>query len=428
MNLNSKRLRKQLLPVCCLFLLCQPALAAPVELTLADSLALALASHANIKVAEGNREKAYWAVSQAKGSKGVEVNISHTDRHYSVPVAIDNRYSNNQFDTELVLSYPLYSGGKLENQLEQTRLDLTVAELTLTAARQQLSQDVTTYYFNVLQYQKEGQVSQETVDNLTAHLQHVNAQYQIGTVAKSDVLASQVELANARDTLIQAQNNRQLAAAKLNNAVGLPLDSEVVLKEELSYAPFSLTLADCVQYAVRHRPEIAEYQAKAASAEAAVKIAGSGKLPTVDVTLAQAWDDRTFPGLDNSNWQIGLTASLNIFDSGVNKAKVKQSKYAVATVQQEARLQRETILLEVREAYLSMGEAEKRIDIKQVAVAQAEESLIIAEARYRAGLGTNLAVFDAVVALNQAKMNSIKALYDYNTGKARLDKAMGITA
>ncbi len=428
MNFNSKRLSKQLLPVCCLFLLCQPVLAAPVELTLADSLALALASHANIKVAESNREKAYWAVSQAKASKGVAANISHTDRHYSVPVAIDNRYSNNQFDTELVLSYPLYSGGKLENQLEQTRLDLTVAELTLTAARQQLRQDVTTYYFNVLQYQKEWQVSQETVDNLTAHLQHVSAQYQIGTVAKSDVLASQVELANARDTLIQAQNNRQLAAAKLNNAVGLPLDSEVVLKEELSYAPYPLTLDDCVQYAVTHRPEIAEYQAKVASAEAAVKIAGSGKLPTVDVTLAQAWDDRTFPGLDNSNWQIGLTASLNIFDSGVNKAKIKQSKYDVATAQQEARLQRETILLEVREAYLSIGEAEKRIDIKQVAVAQAEESLTIAEARYRAGLGTNLAVFDAVVALNQAKMNSIKALYDYNTGKARLDKAMGITA
>ncbi|QDR79741.1 hypothetical protein SPTER_10360 [Sporomusa termitida] len=44
------------------------------------------------------------------------------------------------------------------------------------------------------------------------------------------------------------------------------------------------------------------------------------------------------------------------------------------------------------------------------------------------GVGTNLAVFDAVVALNQAKINSIKALYDYNTGKARLDKAIGIAA
>ncbi|MDF2876098.1 MAG: hypothetical protein K0R22_2781, partial [Sporomusa sp.] len=41
-------------------------------------------------------------------------------------------------------------------------------------------------------------------------------------------------------------------------------------------------------------------------------------------------------------------------------------------------------------------------------------------------VGTNLAVFDAVVALNQAKINSIKALYDYNTSKAQLIKAMGI--
>ncbi len=57
MNFNSKRLSRQFVVYS---LLCQPALAAPVELALADSLALALASHANIKVAKANREKAYY--------------------------------------------------------------------------------------------------------------------------------------------------------------------------------------------------------------------------------------------------------------------------------------------------------------------------------------------------------------------------------
>ncbi|HWR08277.1 TolC family protein [Sporomusa sp.] len=426
MKPKVKELLKRLVPFFCLLVFCQPVLAKPIELSLEDSIFLALKSHANIKVAESSRDKAYWAVNQAKGSKGLDISITHTDTHYSTPVAIDSRYSNNKFGTQLSLSYPLYSGGKLESQMEQAKLNLTVAELNLTAVQQQLTQDVTTYYFNVLQYQKELRVSQETVDNYTAHLNNVRSQYEIGTVAKSDILASQVELANAQDTLIQAQNNVQLSVAKLNNAVGLPLDSELILKEDLAYEKYLHTLADCVQYAVVNRPEIAEYRARTASAEADVKIANSATLPTVDVTLGQDWYDRDFPGLNNSNWQIGLTASMNIFDSGVNKAKVKQSQYSVTVVKAEARLQQENILLEVREAYLSMREAEKRIDIKQVAVEQAEESLKIAEARYRAGVGTNLAVFDAVVALNQAKINSIKALYDYNTSKAQLIKAMGI--
>ncbi|HWR44991.1 MAG TPA: TolC family protein [Sporomusa sp.] len=425
MKVYGKQIFKRLIPILFSFVFCQAAVAAPIELTLEDSIDLALKSHADIKVAESSREKAYWAVNQAKGSHGLDVSITHTDKHYSSPVTIAGRYSENKFDTQLSLSYPLYSGGKLESQIDQAKLNLEVADLNIIAAKQQLKQNVTTYYFNVLQYQKELRVSQETVDNYTAHLNNVRSQYEIGTVAKSDVLASQVELANAQDTLIQAQNNVQLSVAKLNNAVGLPLDSELKLKEDLQYEKYSLNLDDCVQYALVNRPEIAEYQAKIASAEADVKIANSAKLPTVDLTLGQDWYDRDFPGLNNSNWQVGLTASMNIFDSGVNKAKVKQSQYSVATVREEARQQRETILLEVRETYLSMREAEKRIDTKKVAVEQAEESLKIAEARYRAGVGTNLAVFDAVVAINQAKINSIKALYDYNTSKAQLNKAMG---
>jgi outer membrane protein TolC len=61
-----------------------------------------------------------------------------------------------------------------------------------------------------------------------------------------------------------------------------------------------------------------------------------------------------------------------------------------------------------------------------VAVAKAEEDFAIAQVRYNAGVGTNLDVIDAQLALATAKTNYIQALYDYNTGKAKLDKAMGV--
>ena len=73
-----------------------------------------------------------------------------------------------------------------------------------------------------------------------------------------------------------------------------------------------------------------------------------------------------------------------------------------------------------------MQEAEKRIDTTKVAVVQAEEDYKIAQVRYSAGVGTNLDVMDSQVALTQAKTNYIQALYDYNTSKAKLEKAMGI--
>ena len=70
--------------------------------------------------------------------------------------------------------------------------------------------------------------------------------------------------------------------------------------------------------------------------------------------------------------------------------------------------------------------AEKNIPTTKVAVEQSQEDYKIAQVRYSAGVGTNLDVIDAQVALTTAQTNYIQALYDYNTSKASLDKAMGI--
>jgi len=93
---------------------------------------------------------------------------------------------------------------------------------------------------------------------------------------------------------------------------------------------------------------------------------------------------------------------------------------------EQARQSRDSVQLEVRQAFLNMKEAEKRIETSKVAVDKAEEDFKIAQVRYSAGVGTNLDVIDAQLALTQAKTNNIQALYDYNTSKAKLDKAMGI--
>lgn len=75
-----------------------------------------------------------------------------------------------------------------------------------------------------------------------------------------------------------------------------------------------------------------------------------------------------------------------------------------------------------------MQEAEKRIDTNKVAVGKAEEDLVIAREKYNAGVGTNLDVIDAQLALTQAKTNEIQALYDYNVNVAKIDKAIGLKA
>ena len=418
-----------IIPVIMLVAAIQPVFAATVELSVSDSVALALKNNYDIKYAQSAREKSYWAMKEAKKNKGISINFTHTDQRYNTPPSETGTgtylYTNN-FDNQIALTLPLYSGGKLEGQIEQAKLDLQVAELDIDAAKQQLRLEVVTDYLTVLEYRNQVQVNQETVKNYEEHLKLVQDKFDLGMVAKTDVLSSQVDLAGAQNDLITAQNNYTNAVAALNNAIGLPHITEVALKDNFSYEKYEKNLDECLQYALAHRPELAQQEAKIASAKYDVDIANSGQRPTVNLTAEQDWYDSHLLGTKNSNWLVKVTTSLNVFDGGVTNSQVKQAKHNVDMVMDTANQTRDTILLNVRQYYLSMYEAEKRIASNKLSVEKAEENLMIQKTSYEVGIGTNLDLRDAVLSLDSAKKDYIQALYDYNTNKAKLEQAMGL--
>ena len=397
------------------------ALAAPVELTLEDSIAMALNSNPAIKMTDADRKSAELQIKIAKSDKLPTLELKHSNK-----LAHSGADKDSDFTNSITLGLDLYNGGKTESNVSAAKLKLKVADSAVEQSKQKIKLDATNGYFTILQTQNALKVSQEAVDQMEAHLKNVQAQYAVGTVAKSDVLRSEVELANNQQALIKAKNAYDLAISNLNNIIGLPLDTEVKVKDELQHEKYNLSLTESIQYALTHRPEAIQADYSIDVAKEAVKSAKSGKLPKVSANAVSSWGDKDFPGTENNDWSIGLTATWTPFDSGVTNTLIKQNDSAVLKATELARQTKDTVQLDVRQAYLNMSEAEKRIDTSQVAVAQAEEDFKIAQVRYSAGVGTNTDVIDAQVALTQAKNNYIQAMYDFNTSKANLIKAMGV--
>lgn len=409
-------------------------LAASNELSLDDCIFLALKNNQVVKIATFDRQTSLAALNQEESGKGFTVTFTHNDKRYDT-YNLHQLYVNgikeyewdNKDDNLITVSLPIYTGNKLENQIDEAKLNLKISDLNLETVRQQLKQNAISSYFNVLQYRNNLAVNQLSVDNYAKHLKEVQLRFEQGTVAKYDVLASQVSLANAQNNLSKAQNSYKFAIATLNNVIGFPLNNEMILKDDLEYEPYSQTLEDCEQYAMDHRPEIVQHETKIAIAHDDLDIAQSGYRPSVNFVATQNWYySSALPGSDNSNWSVGLTASFNLFDSGVTKAKVDQAKYAIGAAEEQYSKERDDVLLEVHQYYLNLREAETRIETSKVTVEQAEESLRVANTRYEAGVGTNLDVLDAVLAFTTAKTNYIQALYDYNINKSQLDRAIGM--
>jgi outer membrane protein TolC len=398
-------------------------MAAPVELTLNESVNLALENNPQVKLAMLDEMRAEASLDEAEANRGFTLGYN-----YSMVRAKHEGFSaSNDFSNSLALSLPLYTGGRLENAIDAAEIALESAKLGIDDTRQQLRMDTTNSYYSILQAQNQVTIYQQTVESLEEHLRNVKAQYHVGTVAKSDVLRSEVELADAQQVLIKAENARELSVSSFNNVVGLPLDTDVRVTEELGYEKYDLVLADCIAYALEHRADGKQAQLAIDAAEEYKSIAKSGYRPTITASASNGWSDTDFPGTEDESWQIGAKMSWNIFDMGATKAQVRQADADLLSAKEMARQKLDAIQLEVRMAYLDVQEAEKRIHTSQVSVDKAEEDLKIAHVRYRAGVGTNLDVMDAQVALTTAKMNYVQSLYDYNTSKAELDRAMGIS-
>ena len=394
-----------------------------VDVDLEQSINLALQNNKNIHQSAESMNASEWAVKEAKGNRGLALSWNATANAVG-GASYTNR--DQDYSNTLTASLPVYTGGSLENSQKYAELGLDVSALSLENTRQTIKLTATKDYYTILECKNLLQVRQESVQSLEGHLKNVNAQYNVGTVAKSDVLRSEVELANARQLLVSAQNSYDLAMSSFNNDVGLAMDTFINTQEELRYEKYNTVLDDCIQYAFAHRPDGYALKKQVEQTKANIAIAKAGQLPKVSLAATQYIDGNDpFKKDVSDHWTVGVSASWDLFDSNVTQAKVKQAEATQRRIESAAQQQLDTIELEVRQAYLNIQAAEKNIQTTSTAVEKAQEDYKIAQVRYSAGVGTNLDVMDAQVALTTAKTNYIQALYDYNTSRASLEKAMG---
>lgn len=440
---SYKKAKNVLVLTAALSVLCsQSVFAATLELDLEETIQRALLTNPSVKIAESQRKEAKADYSAAKSARGISISLNHDsgrggyadNRRY---VITDNmgrqipRYDKsigNSHSNSITASLPLFTGGELQGQIGQAKANYRSMLSAEEQAYNEMKETATTGYFNMLNAGNMKALRQESVDRLQAHLDNVIAQYNVGIVARADVLRSEVELANAKQDYITASNEYDVAEATLNNIIGTPLNTTLKLKDSLQYVPYDNDMAYCLAYSEQHRPELKQAEYGVDAAEAALVVARSGHMPKIYANASDNWggNGSNWPGDDDENWSVGVTASINVFDSGVTWSKIHAAQEALVQAKESQRQIKDAVELEVRTDYLSMREAEKRITTAQVAVASAEEDYHIAVVRYQAGVGTNIDVMDAQEALTQAKTNYYQALYNYNTSKAALNTSMGV--
>ena len=399
-----------------------PLPAHAMSLTLTEAIDMALASNTGLRITAEGERSADAALKQARGKNSISAEAGDTLR------TSKSKDEDAQASNTLSLSarLPLYSGGANEANIESGEIGAQSARLTTERAREDLKYEVIAAYWDAVEASKKIEVQRDTVNKYDAHLKNVTVLYDAGAQAKIDVLRSSVELSNARQELVRAENTYAVSLATLRNLLNIDRTEELTLTTEVAYQPFDTSVDNCISYAYRNRLDLAVARAKLRRCELAVERARAGKRPSVNLTLGTGVTSQFQPRHDTStDVSASVGVSWNIFDSGVTRGAIEEAEAERDIALLNVKKEEESIDLNLRKAYLNMREAEQRFTSTGDAVRQAREDYHIANERYRAGEGILLDIIDAQTALATAQTNAISARYDYARYRAQVENLMG---
>lgn len=390
-----------------------------IQLTTEDSIRLALIHSPAVKAAEAEVGKSEWLIKENQANNLPKLSANHvqTQNHPDGADSVANSRS-----SFFEATTTLYSGGLNEGLVAQAKELYLGTKYQLARTKQQVITNTYLNYYNVLQAEKNVALAEESVKRLTHHLSIVEAQYEEGTVIKSDVLRTEVELAQAKQNHSKAQNAYKLASSQFITLLGLPADQTITLADNGIITAYEGSTALAIQAALTNRTDLKQTYQEEKAAKQGIQIAKSGQLPTVNLSLKKEWQNQK----DSTNpWSTQIAVSFNVFDGSKTKSKIKQAEWEITKNHELLQQKVEQVTLETKEAYFNLQNARTALDIASQVVAKAEEDYEIAQIRYQSGLGTNLEVIDSQGALTSAKLNYTNARYDYNKYNIQLAQAMG---
>ncbi len=406
---------------------------ATMPLTLDQAEMMAVANHPRVAASQAAAQAAEQGIREARSAffpqvsadaiaVGVNDGKSQLAANGSLGAStMASRQSDGLNGTQLITDF-----GRTSSLTSRAR-HLAASEADDAAAtRAQVLLGVDQAYFNVLEAQEIVRVADETVAARQLTLDRVNALAQGRLKSELDVSFAKVDLGNARLLQLQARNGLDEAFAQLSNALGYRDERSFQLAATEPYPPPVADLSPLLDHAFRNRPEIAALGQQTEAARKFVSAQRAEQYPTVQaIGEAGVSPVRNSADIDGDYAAAGINLSLPLLNGGKLSAQVSEAQDRAVEAQRLLDSLENDVARDVRAVWLRATTAHRKIGVSEELLANASESLDLAQARYTSGLSSIVELSQAQLNKTQAEIDVASARYDYQILAADLKYQLG---
>ncbi len=329
----------------------------------------------------------------------------------------------------------LFDGLSNLANINQKTDELEAAENLFEKLKQDIVYQTTELYYNVLNARELVKVRQDNLKFNKKLYEDIQERNKVGQVPMADVYTQQVQFGNAQLALIRAQNDYENAKSILLNFLALDvlenyrLEDPIREKQKVELDGYIKEFEDIesmVNVALQNRKDYISKKLSLSSAREGLTVAQSGLFPSLSgnynfSTRASSPDDL----FTRREWSLGLTLNIPIFSNWNTETAIQFAKIKIDNSMEDLNALERQIKIDIKQGYLDLVAAKKRLDVSTANVKAAEENRKINQERYNLGSGTILDVLQSDKDYTQALSDNINALYEYYKLRDKLLNSLG---
>lgn len=407
-----------------------------------DAINLALDKNSELKIAKMEVEKSEQKLREARSGLFPKLDLSGQYQRYidkpviflppgspfgkTLVIGSDNSYLAAAQLSMPLFALPLYEGIGLASDA------LDIAEQNYISVKNKIVGDVKKSFLAVILTRETKDVMQQSLKNAQDNFENIKRLNSAGTLSDYDVLRAEVQVENLKPVVLQMENNYKLSLEALKVAIGLDANQNIDVVGEMDFdESYKIpTEAEVIEELLQNNPTLAILEKQV-------------KLNDRNVSLEQAAYFPSLAGFGNYQYQtqandfnfsdynwvktfvLGLQLQIPIFNGFKTQSRVNQAEIGLNQAVEQKRNLTEAIKTQALSVLYRVQQAVKRIEGQNKTVRTAQEGYEIAKRRLENNVGTQLEVNDAELALRQAKLNRLQAIYDLKVAEADLETVLG---
>ncbi len=343
----------------------------------------------------------------------------------------------NSYSIGAYANYTIFDGFSREAVYDNYQQNYEAAVHNSDQTRNRVELQVYKQYIDIISQRQVVKIRREDLVMAKNELKRIRAQYEAGVVPITNVYAQEAEIGNKELDLVRAENQLDNAKAKLLTTIGLTPDISVEFVE--SSLPSTVdqdeidrfndnmgSLEAGIRHALNHRKDFAAAADRKDAAEYAVQSAGSGYLPRLTATGGWSWNHNRFANFEQfGRSYLGLNLSYPLFDRFRTNNDIQQANLSLRQREIEQLQMEQSIMSEVKTAYLNLRAAEKQIEITKKTLKSAEKSYASTKERYQSGAANITEFLYSGNQLIKSQINRVTTVYNYIKAQKQVLYAIG---